>query len=155
MVLSVSVATVLLRKVVRFSVAGKALSRAGVAGEEVPFLEAHGTGTSLGDPIEVRAVAESYRKLTAGPFVMGTAKTNVGHCESAAGIVGVIKAVLSMEKGWMTKQGGRVKTWKRRWFVLSNNVVYYFKQPEDKEPLGIIPLETTCAFDPAPPRLHA
>ncbi|MDP2434825.1 MAG: Sec7 domain-containing protein, partial [archaeon] len=45
------------------------------------------------------------------------------------------------KKGWMRKQGGRVKTWKRRWFVLSANCVYYFKFPEDKEPLGIIPLE--------------
>lgn len=44
-------------------------------------------------------------------------------------------------KGWIRKQGGRIKTWKKRWFVLSSNCIYYFKDPEDKEPQGIIPLE--------------
>lgn len=57
------------------------------------------------------------------------------------------------KKGWMTKQGGQIKTWKRRWFVLDNNCLYYFKTPQarndfnyltplkDTEPCGIIPLE--------------
>ena len=44
------------------------------------------------------------------------------------------------KKGWMTKQGGRIKTWKRRWFVLSNNHLYYFKTPNDRDPCGIVPL---------------
>jgi len=45
------------------------------------------------------------------------------------------------KKGWLTKQGGRIKTWKRRWFILSDNCLYYFKSPKDSEPCGIIPLE--------------
>ena len=44
-------------------------------------------------------------------------------------------------KGFLTKQGGRIKTWKRRWFVVSDSCLYYFKSEKDKEPLGIIPLE--------------
>eukprot|EP01114_Cavostelium_apophysatum_P006874 TRINITY_DN1840_c0_g1_i1.p1 TRINITY_DN1840_c0_g1~~TRINITY_DN1840_c0_g1_i1.p1 ORF type:complete len:1243 (-),score=449.77 TRINITY_DN1840_c0_g1_i1:160-3888(-) len=44
-------------------------------------------------------------------------------------------------KGWCRKQGGRWKTWKKRWFVLKDNCLYYFKQMEDKDPYGIIPLE--------------
>jgi cytohesin len=44
-------------------------------------------------------------------------------------------------KGYLTKQGGRIKTWKKRWFVVSDGCLYYFKAPGDKEPLGIIPLE--------------
>lgn len=46
------------------------------------------------------------------------------------------------KKGWLTKQGGRIKTWKRRWFILSDNCLFYFKAPGDKEPCGIIPLES-------------
>ncbi|KAH3758012.1 cytohesin 1 [Pelomyxa schiedti] len=45
------------------------------------------------------------------------------------------------KKGWLTKEGGRIKTWKKRWFVLSDNCLYYFKNPGDKEPCGIVPLE--------------
>jgi len=44
-------------------------------------------------------------------------------------------------EGWLLKQGGRVKTWKKRWFVLSENCLYYFGKVTDKEPKGIIPLE--------------
>ncbi|KAJ3431105.1 cytohesin-4 [Anaeramoeba flamelloides] len=45
------------------------------------------------------------------------------------------------KKGWLTKQGGRIKTWKTRWFLLSYNCLYYFKTLEDNEPCGIIPLD--------------
>uniref|UniRef100_A0A8B9M1W1 Cytohesin 4 n=1 Tax=Accipiter nisus TaxID=211598 RepID=A0A8B9M1W1_9AVES len=44
-------------------------------------------------------------------------------------------------EGWLLKLGGRVKTWKRRWFILTDNCLYYFEYTTDKEPLGIIPLE--------------
>ncbi|CAN9505976.1 unnamed protein product [Ophioblennius macclurei] len=44
-------------------------------------------------------------------------------------------------EGWLLKMGGRVKTWKRRWFILTNNCLYYFEYMEDKDPIGIIPLE--------------
>ncbi|KAG8138179.1 hypothetical protein E2320_004095 [Naja naja] len=44
-------------------------------------------------------------------------------------------------EGWLLKLGGRVKTWKRRWFILTDNCLYYFEYTADKEPLGIIPLE--------------
>jgi len=45
------------------------------------------------------------------------------------------------KKGWLTKQGGRIKTWKKRWFILSDFVLFYCKSPADTEPCGIIPLE--------------
>ena len=44
-------------------------------------------------------------------------------------------------EGWLWKQGGRYKTWKRRWFILNDNCLYYFEFTTDKEPRGIIPLE--------------
>ncbi len=76
-----------------------ALKRADLEPSEVDYLEAHGTGTSLGDPIEAQAAGAV---LGAGrepgqPLLMGSAKTNIGHLEAAAGIAGVIKVVLSLE----------------------------------------------------------
>ncbi len=77
-----------------------ALSHAGVAAAEVDYLEAHGTGTAVGDPIEIDAVAAVYgRGRKAGqPLLVGSVKTNVGHLESAAGIAGLMKAVLVMQR---------------------------------------------------------
>ena len=82
-----------------------ALSQAGIEASEVDYLEAHGTGTSVGDPIEIDAVASVYGKGRKAdrPLLVGSVKTNVGHLESAAGIAGLIKAVLVMERGVIPK----------------------------------------------------
>ena len=79
----------------------EALGVAGLQPGDMSYVEAHGTGTSLGDPIEVRALNEAYcgdRKL-ARPLLVGSVKTNIGHMESAAGIGGVMKAVLAIRHG--------------------------------------------------------
>ena len=82
-----------------------ALERAGIAAADVDYLEAHGTGTSLGDPIEVQAAGAV---LGAGrdpsqPLLIGSVKTNIGHLEAAAGIAGLIKVILSLEHGLVPK----------------------------------------------------
>ncbi len=69
---------------------------AGVAAEQVSFLEAHGTGTLLGDMIEVKALAAAHRSRRAEPCAIGSIKGNLGHTEGAAGVAGLIKAVLSL-----------------------------------------------------------
>ncbi|WP_239346836.1 type I polyketide synthase [Frankia sp. Cj3] len=75
-----------------------ALRAAGVRGAQVGYVEAHGTGTPLGDPIEVHALSSVLcaDRDPDRPLPIGTVKTNMGHLESAAGIAGLIKTVLSL-----------------------------------------------------------
>ena len=83
-----------------------ALSDAGVLPQDVDFLEAHGTGTAVGDPIELEAVSEVYCKErdADNPILIGSVKTNIGHLESAAGIAGLIKAALALKHRVIPKQ---------------------------------------------------
>jgi polyketide synthase 12/myxalamid-type polyketide synthase MxaB len=75
-----------------------ALAFAGIAPHEVGFIEAHGTGTQLGDPLEVKALGAVFgRRDQAEPLIIGSVKTNIGHLEAAAGVSGLIKVVLSLQ----------------------------------------------------------
>ncbi|MFE4108626.1 type I polyketide synthase [Almyronema epifaneia] len=77
----------------------EALSAAGVAADSISYIEAHGTGTAIGDPIEVQALTQAFRTATTriGFCALGSVKTNVGHLVAASGIAGLIKTVLALK----------------------------------------------------------
>ncbi|HVR97029.1 MAG TPA: acyltransferase domain-containing protein, partial [Thermoanaerobaculia bacterium] len=81
------------------AVISAALAAAGVSPESISYVEAHGTATPLGDPIEVAALTQAFRRQTSrtGFCLLGSVKTNVGHLDAAAGVTGLIKAVLALE----------------------------------------------------------
>ncbi|HEV8580123.1 MAG TPA: amino acid adenylation domain-containing protein [Thermoanaerobaculia bacterium] len=84
-------------------VIAEALAVSGVDPETIRYLEAHGSGTPLGDPVEVQAVTKAFRRFTdaRGFCAMGSVKSNLGHLDTAAGVTGLIKTVLALEKGWI------------------------------------------------------
>lgn len=81
------------------SVIGKALKDADIDARTISYIEAHGTGTSLGDPIEITGLSKTFEEYTKEKqfCLIGSAKSNIGHCESAAGIAGVTKVLLQMK----------------------------------------------------------
>ena len=89
--------------VAQADVVSTALARAGVDSTDVSYLEAHGTGTALGDPIEVAGLTRAFRERARADGVargrhcaIGSLKSNIGHCESAAGIAGLTKILLQL-----------------------------------------------------------
>lgn len=80
--------------------------KAGLHPEDTAFVECHGTGTQAGDKRELQAVSEaiaSKRSLSKGPVVVGSIKTNIGHLEGCAGVAGLIKGILTLEKAMIPK----------------------------------------------------
>ncbi|HEX6243774.1 MAG TPA: type I polyketide synthase, partial [Polyangiales bacterium] len=77
----------------------RALSEAGLKPEDIDAVEAHGTGTTLGDPIEAGALAAVFgaSRPEGQPLWLGSSKSNIGHSQAAAGVLGVMKMVLSLE----------------------------------------------------------
>src|SRR5581483_10740362 len=85
-----------------------ALTQAGVAPSTVSYIEAHGTGTPLGDPIEVQGLQTAFKELAQDGLptqycALGSIKTNIGHLELAAGVAGVIKVLLQMKHRTLVK----------------------------------------------------
>ncbi|MFE4516675.1 SDR family NAD(P)-dependent oxidoreductase, partial [Kitasatospora sp. NPDC056783] len=83
------------------AVVGRALDLAGVPAESIGYIEAHGTGTPLGDPIEFRALDQAFRARTAAAEFcsLGSVKPNIGHLDTCAGMAGLIKALLVLRHG--------------------------------------------------------
>jgi acyl transferase domain-containing protein/thioesterase domain-containing protein len=80
-------------------VISEALDFAGIGADDISYIEAHGTGTIVGDPIEIRALTQAFRKSStrSGYCGIGSLKSNIGHLDAAAGVSGLIKTVLALE----------------------------------------------------------
>ncbi|HEV3458631.1 MAG TPA: amino acid adenylation domain-containing protein, partial [Thermoanaerobaculia bacterium] len=81
------------------AVIARALAAADLAPAAVGYVEAHGTGTQAGDPIEIAALTRAFGAGEPGSCAVGSLKTNIGHLDAAAGVAGLIKAVLAVERG--------------------------------------------------------
>ena len=110
-----------------------ALERAGIQPGDIDYLEAHGTGTEVGDPIEINATAAVYERGRDAdrPLLIGSVKTNIGHLESAAGVAGLIKTVLAMNRGVIPRH-------------------LHFRNPNPEMDWERLPLEVTAATTPWP-----
>ncbi|MCP5018488.1 MAG: AMP-binding protein [Ketobacter sp.] len=75
-----------------------ALQRASLTANDIQYVESHGTGTALGDPVELHALAQAYGQKRHENLMIGSVKTNIGHLESASGIAGVIKTALCIQQ---------------------------------------------------------
>ena len=85
--------------VTQAEVISAALANADVDAGSIGYVEVHGVGTILGDPIEVSALTAAYQGVPAGQCLLGSVKTNIGHLDTAAGVTGLIKAALAVEHG--------------------------------------------------------
>jgi acyl transferase domain-containing protein len=74
-----------------------ALARAGLDASQIQYIEAHGTGTKIGDQVEARALGEVFGERRHRPVRLGSVKTNIGHTGAAAGVAGLLKGVLAIE----------------------------------------------------------
>ncbi|MEH2067461.1 MAG: SDR family oxidoreductase [Nostoc sp.] len=81
------------------AVISEALSIAGIEAQDITYVETHGTGTPLGDPIEIAALTQAFRRSTQKKdfCAIGSVKTNIGHLDAAAGVTGIIKTALALK----------------------------------------------------------
>ncbi|MCP4150207.1 MAG: polyketide synthase, partial [bacterium] len=108
---------------------------AGIAPDTLSYIEAHGTGTKLGDPVEINALKKAFKSYTEKNrfCAVGSAKAHIGHAEGAAGIVGVVKTLLSLRHKTIPAMPKYEKT--NPYIQLENSPFYINTQPEKWETL--------------------
>ncbi|MFA5665299.1 type I polyketide synthase, partial [Castellaniella sp.] len=106
-----------------------ALADARLDGSGVDLIEAHGTGTSLGDPVEITALGKAYAGARARPLLIGSVKSNIGHADAAAGVAGLIKATLSLHHRYLppslhaAQLNPKLDPGPQRWFDIARHGV--------------------------------
>ena len=108
----------------------RALAAANLQPQDIDYLEAHGTGTSLGDPIEMIALGDVFRGRSE-PLRVGSVKTNIGHLEATAGVAGVLKVVLALQQEQIPPH-------------------LHFRQPSPRIPWNELPLRVPTQLEPWP-----
>jgi myxalamid-type polyketide synthase MxaB len=110
-----------------------ALTRADIRPADVDYIEAHGTGTALGDPIEVQALAAVFGEGRAPerPLLIGSVKTNLGHTQAAAGVAGLVKLALALDREVIPRS-------------------LHFEQPNPHVPWSTLPLKVVTEATPWP-----
>ena len=89
----------------QYRLISRALAQAGLTGNDINYIEAHGTGTASGDPVEMEQLIKLYGKAAGiDPCYVGGVKANIGHLEAGAGIAGIIKSVLMIQHGYVPPQ---------------------------------------------------
>ncbi|KAB8061482.1 SDR family NAD(P)-dependent oxidoreductase [Janthinobacterium sp. FT14W] len=114
-----------------------ALEQAGVDARTVGYIEAHGTGTELGDPIEIRGLSKAFEQfgVATQSCAIGSVKTNIGHLEAAAGVVGLSKVLLQMRHGQLAPS---LHSRELNEFIdFSNSPFYVVQQLEPWQPKAI------------------
>jgi acyl transferase domain-containing protein/surfactin synthase thioesterase subunit/acyl carrier protein len=139
----------------------EALALAGVDPASLGYVECHGTGTAVGDPLEVQALARAFGPFSGGPrCAIGSVKTNIGHLEQAAGMAGLIKAVLALEHDeipptlWFETPNPRID-WTR--FQASGGAIAWPRDPAPRRAgvnaLGLGGTNAFAVLEEAPARL--
>ncbi|WP_044283307.1 SDR family NAD(P)-dependent oxidoreductase [Candidatus Endolissoclinum faulkneri] len=108
---------------------GEALAVAGCKPADIGLIEAHATGTKLGDPIEIKALSRIFTGLPVGSIVIGSAKASIGHLNAASGIAGLIKAILALENAKLPPLAG-------------------FQSPNRNIPFGDTPFRVAVSAEP-------
>ena len=75
------------------------MAKGGISPDDITYIECHGTGTKVGDAIEVEALSHVFQRNSQHPLLIGSVKSNVGHSEAASGISSVLKATMALERG--------------------------------------------------------
>lgn len=135
------------------SVILSALKNTGVEPETIDFVEAHGTGTKLGDPIEFNAISDAYRKYTDKKNFcgIGSVKTNIGHLDTVAGIIGSIKLMLSLHNGIVPaslnyhKPNPELNIENSPFYVISDNLVLEKREAPHRAALSSLGIGGTNA----------
>ncbi|WP_160717044.1 SDR family NAD(P)-dependent oxidoreductase [Chitinophaga solisilvae] len=117
----------------------KAWENAGISPETISYIEAHGTGTKLGDPIEINSLKKAFKRFTGKEqfCAVGSAKANIGHVEGASGMAGIFKVILQMQHRQLPAMP--LFTQLNSYIQLERSALYINREPVPWEPPAGIP----------------